>query len=191
MLLNCGVGGTLESPLDFKENKLVNSKGNQSWIFIGRTDAEAESPIPWLPDVKNWLLWKDPDARKDWRQEEKGITEDEIVGWHHQLNGHESEQAPGVGDDQRSLACCSPWGGQELDMTERFNWYWGLNSKLPWESLIFPWVSPMYSWGTYVKKFLSAFLFLIIFYQRSSHLKIQKAKRNNYFSSPTIRYLSV
>ena len=102
---------TLESSLDFKEIKLVNSKGNQSWIFIGRTDPEAESPILWLPDVKNWLLGKDPDAGKHWRQEEKGITEDEMVGWHHQLNGHEFEQAPGVGDGQGSLACCSPWGG--------------------------------------------------------------------------------
>ena len=80
---------TLESPLDFKEIQPVNPKGNQSWVFIGRTDAEAETPILWPPDVKNWLIWKDPDARKDWRWEEKGMTEDEIVGWHHWLNGHE------------------------------------------------------------------------------------------------------
>ena len=82
---------TLESPLDCKEIKLVNPEGNQSWIFIGRTDAEAETPILWLPDVKNWLIWKDPDAGKDWRGEEKGTTEDEMVGWHHWLNGHEVE----------------------------------------------------------------------------------------------------
>ena len=82
---------TLESPLDCKEIKPVNSKGNQYWIFIGRTDVEAETPILWLPDAKNWLTWKDPDAGKDWRQEEKGMSEDETVGWHHQCNGHEFE----------------------------------------------------------------------------------------------------
>ena len=82
---------TLESPLDFKEIKLVNPKGNQSWIFIGRTDAEAETLIRWPPDAKNWFIWKDPDAGKDWRQEEKGTTEDEIVEWHHRLNGYEFE----------------------------------------------------------------------------------------------------
>ena len=98
---------TLESPLDCKEIKPVNPKENQSWIFIGRTDAKAETPILWLPDVKNWLIWKDPDAGKDWSQEEKGMTEDEMVGWHHQLDGYEFEQAPGVGDGQGSLACCS------------------------------------------------------------------------------------
>ena len=113
---------TLESPLDRKEIKLVSSKGNQPWIFIGRTDAEAEAPIFWPPDAKNWLIGKDPDAGKDWRQEEKGITEDEMVGWHHQLNEHELEQAQGVGDEQGSLACCSPWGCKELDMTEQLNW---------------------------------------------------------------------
>ena len=96
----------LESPLDFKDIKSVNPKGNQSWIFIGRTDAEAL--ILWPPDAKNWLIGKDPDARKDWRQEEKQTTEDELVGWHHWLNGHEFEQALGVGDGQGGLACCSP-----------------------------------------------------------------------------------
>ena len=112
----------LESPLDCKEIKPVNPKGNQSWICIGRTDAEAAAPIHWPPDGKNWLLRKDPDAGKDWRQEEKGMTEDEMVGWHHQLDGHEFEQALGVGDGQESLACCSPWGHKESDMTERLNW---------------------------------------------------------------------
>ena len=100
----------LESPLDFKEIQLVHPKGNQSWMFIGRTDAEAKTPILWPPDVKNWVTGKGPDAGKDWRQEEKGITEDEIVGWHLRLHAHEFEQAPGVGDGQGSLACCSPWG---------------------------------------------------------------------------------
>ena len=112
---------TRESPLDCKEIKLINPKGNQSWIFTGRIDAEAETPILWLPDVKSWLIRKDPDAGKDWRQEEKGTTEDEMVGWHHRLNEHEFEQAPGVGDRQGSLACCSPWGCKELERTEQLN----------------------------------------------------------------------
>ena len=112
---------TLESPLDCKEIQPVHSKENQSWIFIGRTDAEAETPILWPPDVKSWLIWKDPDAGKDWRQEEKGTTEDEMVEWHHRLKGHEFEQAPGVGDGQGSLVYCSPWGGRELDTTEWLN----------------------------------------------------------------------
>ena len=106
------------SPLDWKEIKPVNPKGNQSWIFIGRTDAEAESPMLWLPDAKNWLIGKDLDAGKDWRQEEKGTTEDEIVGWHYRPNGHEYEQALGVGEGQGSLVCCRPWGCKESDMTE-------------------------------------------------------------------------
>ena len=113
---------TPESPLDCKEIKLVNPKENQSWTFIGRNYAEAEAPIPWPPDVKNWLIVKDPEAGKDWRQEEKVMTEDEIVGWHQQLNGHEFEQALGVGYGQGSLACCSPWGCKESDMTEGLNW---------------------------------------------------------------------
>jgi len=113
---------TLESPLDSKEIQPVHPKGDQSWIFIERTDAEVETPILWPPEVKNWLLGKDPDAEKDWRQEEKGMTEDEMVGWHHRLNGHEFEQAPGAGDEQESLACCSPWSCKESDTTEWLNW---------------------------------------------------------------------
>ena len=109
---------TLESPLDYKI-KPVSSKGNQPWMFIGRTDAEA--PILWPLDEKNWLLNKDPDAGKDWRQEEKGRTEDERVEWHHRLNGDEFEQAPGVGDGQGSLACCGSWGRKESDATEQVN----------------------------------------------------------------------
>ena len=112
---------TLESPWDYKEVKPVHPKGNQSWIFIGWTDALAETPILWSPDAKNWLVGKHPDARKDQRQGEKGTTEGEMVGWHHQVNGHEFEEALGVGDGQGSLACCSPWGRKELDMTERLN----------------------------------------------------------------------
>jgi len=108
---------TLASPLDCKEIQPVHPKGNQSWIFIGRTDAEAETPILWPPDAKNWLIRKDPDAGKDWRREEKGMTEDEMVGWHHPLNGHKFEQTPGDGDGQGSLACRSPWGHKESNMT--------------------------------------------------------------------------
>ena len=113
---------TLESPLDCKEIKPPYPKGNQSWIFIGRTDAEAETPILWSPDVKNLLIGKDSDAGKNWRQEEKGMTEDEMVGWHHQLDGHKFEQAPGVGNGQGSLTCCSPQSLKELDATEWLNW---------------------------------------------------------------------
>ena len=107
---------TLVSPLDSKEIRPVNPKENQPWIFIGKTDAEAETPILWPPDAKSWLIGIDPDAGKDWGQEEKGVTEDEVVGWHHWLDGHEFEQAVGVGDRQGSLACYSPWGCNELDM---------------------------------------------------------------------------
>ena len=113
---------TLESPLDFKEIQSVHPKGDQSWVFIRRTDVEAETPVLWPPDVKNWLTWKDPDAGKDWGQEEKGTTEDEMVGWHHWLNGHGLGWTRGVGDGQGGLVCCSTWGCIELDMTERLNW---------------------------------------------------------------------
>ena len=114
---------TIESPLDCKEIKPVYPEGNQSWIFIGRTDGEAEALILWPSDMKNGFIGKYPDARKDWRQEEKGITEDKMVGWHH---WHESEQAPGDDDGQGSLACCSAWSLKELDTTEKNNWqpYW-------------------------------------------------------------------
>ena len=122
---------TLESPLDCKEIQPVHPKGNQSWIFIGRTGAEAKAPIPWPPDMKNQLLGKDCDAGKNWRQEEKGTTEDEMVGRHHRLNGHEFEQALGVCDGQGGLACCSPWGCKEWDMTEQLNW------TVPWRVISF------------------------------------------------------
>ena len=112
---------TLESPLDCKEIKSVHPKGNQSWMLIGRTDVEAETPILCLPDGKSWLIWKDPDAGKDWGQEEKGMTEDEVVGWHHWPNGHEFEWTLGVGDGQGGLACYSPWGCKESDTSEWLN----------------------------------------------------------------------
>ena len=109
----------LDSPLDSKEIKQVHAKGNQPWILIGRTDAEAL--ILWPPDVKSWLIGKDPGAGKDWRQEEKGTTEDEMVGWHQWLDEHEFEQTPGDSEGQGSLACCSLWACKESDMTEELN----------------------------------------------------------------------
>ena len=123
MLLNCGVGeDSWESLLDCKEIQPVNPKRNQSWMFIGRTDAEAEPPILWPHDAKSRLIREDPDAGKDWRQKEKGMTEDEMVGCHHWLNGHEFEQPPGVADGQGGLTCYSPWGCKELDTTEWLKW---------------------------------------------------------------------
>ena len=122
MLLNCGVGEDSWESLDWKEIQPVHSKGDQSWVFIGRTDVEAKTPIHWPPDTKKWLIWKDPDAGKDWGQEEKGTTQDEMVGWHHQLNGHEFEETPGVGDGQGGLACYSSWDCEESVKTEQLNW---------------------------------------------------------------------
>ena len=108
----------VELSLDGKKIQPVHPKGDQSWIFIGRPDAEAETPILWPLDVKSWLTGKDPDAGKDWREEDKGTTQDEMVGWHHWLNRHEFKQAPRVGDGQGSLEGCSPWGRKESDTTE-------------------------------------------------------------------------
>ena len=119
----------LLSPLDCKEIQLVHPKGNQSWVFIGRNDAKAETPILWPPDVKSWLIWKDPDAGKDWGQKEKGMTENEMVGWHHQLNGHEFRWTLGVGDGQGGLVCCGSWGCKESDKTEWLNWTDGGKGK--------------------------------------------------------------
>ena len=113
---------TLESPLDCKEIQPVHPKGNQSQVFIGRTDAEAETPILWPPHAKSWLIGKDPDAGRDWGQEEKGTIEDEMAGWHHRLNGHRFGWTPGVGDGQGGLACCDSWGHKESDTTEWLNW---------------------------------------------------------------------
>ena len=113
---------TLESPLDCKEIQPVHPKGDQSWVFIGRTDVEGETPILWPPDAKSWLIWKDPDAGKDWEQEEKRTTEDEMVGWHHQLNGQGFGWTPEVGDGHGGLTCCTSWGRRESDMTEWLNW---------------------------------------------------------------------
>ena len=113
---------TLESPLDCKEIQLVRPKGDQSWVFIGRTDAEAETPILWPPHTKSWLIGKDPDTGRDWGQEEKGMTEDEMTGWHHRLDAHEFGWTLGVGDGQGGLVCCDSWGRKESDTTKRLNW---------------------------------------------------------------------
>ena len=112
----------LRVPLDCKEILPVPSKGDQSWDFFGRDDTEAETPVLWPPHVKSWLIGKDSNAGRDWGQEEKGTTEDEMAGWHHQLDGHESEWTPGVGDGQGGLACCDSWSRKESDTTERLNW---------------------------------------------------------------------
>ena len=118
--LNCGVGDNSWESLGLQEIQPVHPKGNQAWVFIGRTDAKA--PILWPPNAKNRLIREDPGAGKDWRQAEKGTAEDEMVGWHHRLSGHEFEQALGVGDGQGSLECCSPQGRKESDTTEWLNW---------------------------------------------------------------------
>ena len=113
---------TLESSLDCKEVQPVHPKGDQPWVFIGRTDAEAETPIHWSSQVKSWLIGKDSDAGRDWGQEEKGTTEDEMAEWHHRLDAHEFEWTPGVGDGQGGLACCDSWDHKELDTTQWLNW---------------------------------------------------------------------
>ena len=148
MLLNCGelLEETLESPLDCKEIQPVHSKGNQSWIFIERIDAEAEAPILWPPDTKNWLIRKHSDAGEDWRQEEKGTTEDQMIGSHHQLHGQEFERAPGVANGQGGLVCYSPWGRKESDTIEQLTWTWvdiicSLNSILNLFEILFHWYS--------------------------------------------------
>ena len=122
MDINVELQKTLESPLDCKEIQPVHPKGDQSWVFTGRTDAEAETPILWPPDAKSWLIWKDPDAGKDWGQEEQGTTEDEMAGWQHRLNGHEPGWTPGVGDGQGGLARGGSWSCKESDTNEWLNW---------------------------------------------------------------------
>ena len=152
MLLNCGVGEDSWESLRLQGDRPVHPKGSQSWLFIERIDVEAETPILWPPDAKNWLIGKDPDAGKDWGQEEKGTTEDEMVGWHHWLSGPKFEYTLGIGDGQGCLACCSPWGCKELDMTERLNWtemgyaqglYYGclvtLIGVLGWNQILITW----------------------------------------------------
>ena len=134
MLLNCGVGEHSWESLGVQEIQPVHPKGDQFWVFIGKTDVEAETPILWPPHVKSWLIGKHPGAGKDWGQEERGTTEDEMVGWHHRLDGHGFGWTPGVGDGQGSLACCSPRGCKESDTTERLNWTEGNISLKPMQS---------------------------------------------------------
>ena len=122
MLLNGGVGQDSWESLGLQGDPAVHPKGHQSWVFIGRTDAQAETPILWPPHANSWLTWQNSDAGKDWGRKEKATTEDEIVGWHHQLNGHGFGGTPGVGDGQGGLAYCSLWSHKDLDTTERLNW---------------------------------------------------------------------
>ena len=123
MFLNCGVGEkTLASSLDCKEIQPVHPKGDRSWVFIGRTDTEAETPVLWPPHAKSWLIRKDSDAGRHWGQEEKGTTEDEMAGWHHRPDGHEFGWTPAIGDGQGGLACWDSLGRKESDMTEQLNW---------------------------------------------------------------------
>ena len=129
---------TVESPLDCKEIQSVHSKGDQSWVFIGRTDAKAKTPILWPPHVKCWLTGKDPDAGRDWGQVKKGTTEDEMAGWHHRLDGHEFEWTLGVGDGQGGLVYCDSWGHKQSDMTERLNCTELIHSKAPGHQYAFP-----------------------------------------------------
>ena len=128
------LGKTLESHLDCKEIQPVHSKGDQSWVFFGRNDVKAETPVLWPPHAKSWLIGKDSDAGRDWQQEEKGMTEDEMAGWHHWLNGRESEWTLGVGDGQGGLVCCDSWDHKESDTTERLNW-----TELNWGYIGLPW----------------------------------------------------
>ena len=167
---------TLQSPLDCKEIQPVHPKGDQSWVFIGRTDVEAETPILWPPDMKSWLIWKDLDAGKDWRQE-KGTTEDKIVGWYHRLNGHGFGWTPGVGDGQGGLACCGSWGRKESDTTEPLNWT-ELNFLIvsaSVESLPFlSFIVPMFAWNVS----LVSLIFLkrsLLFSSISLHCFLKKA----------------
>ena len=122
---------TLESPSDCKKIQPVHSEGDQPWVFFGRNDAKAETPVLWPPHVKSWLIGKDSDVWRDWGQEEKGMTEDEMAGWHHWLNGRDSEWTPGVGDGQEGLACCDSWGRKESGTTERLNW-----TELNWTHMV-------------------------------------------------------
>ena len=146
-------------------NQPVHPKGSQSWIFIGRTDAEAENPILWPPEAKNWLAGKDPDAGKVWRQKEKGVTEDEMVGWHHWLDRLESQQLPGVGDGQERLAHCSLWGLKESDTNERLNWTElesGKNPAFPRKQTIFPEVNELFPETYFPTNNIFKFLFLFL-----------------------------
>ena len=148
---------TLESPLDCKEIQPVHCRGDQSWVFFGRIDAKAETPVLWPPHAMSWLIEKDSDAGRDWGQEEKGTTEDEMAGWHHGLDGRESEWTPGDGDEHGGLACCDSWGRKESDTTEQLNWTelnWTEKAspsekELDWGSATLTLVPPLLTSGTW------------------------------------------
>ena len=168
---------TLESPLDFKDIQLVSPKENQSWMFVGRTEAKAEAPIFCPPVVKNWLIGKDPDAGQNRRQGEKGTTENEMIGWHPWLNGHEFEQALGVGDGQGGLACCRPWGCKELGMTGWLEQPQSLMCSV-WFLFIFVCLFVLllhstYGWNQMAFFFLSL-IYLSIILSRSVHVCCKK-----------------
>ena len=135
MLLNCGAGEDSWESLDCKEIQPVHSKGDQPWVFFGRNDVKAETPVLWPPHAKSWLIGKYSDAGRTWGQEEKGMTEDEMAGWYYQLDGRESEWTPGVGDGQGGLACCDSWGCKESDTTEWLSW------KLNWMTYVAAYMS--------------------------------------------------
>ena len=166
---------TLGSPLDYKEIQSVNSKGDQSWVFFGRTDAKAETPILWPPSARSWLIGKDSDAGRDWGQEEKGTTEDEMAGWHHRLDGRLFEWTPGDGDGQGGLACCSSWGRKESDMAERLNW---TEDSLKVLSLLLLFTMNPYSQCQHV------FYFSIAVQQTAGHVVVQLLNRVWLFMSP-------
>ena len=130
MLLNCGVGEDSWESLDCMKIQPVHPKGDQSWLFIGRTDVEAETPVLWPPHAKSWLVGKGPEVEKDWGLEEKGTTKDEMVGWHHRHNGHGFGWTPGVGDGQGGLACCSSWGHKDLALHIRWPKYWSFGFSI-------------------------------------------------------------
>ena len=148
---------TLESPLDCKEIQPIHSEGDQLWDFFGRNDAKAETLVLWPPHAKSWLIGKDSDFGRDWGQEKKGTTEDEMAGWHHWLNGRESEWTPGVDDGQGGLACCDSWGRKESDMTERVNWTDRQKSSFSRTNVVF--ISIWKPWGLRQLCFLSKGLF--------------------------------
>ena len=146
---------TLESPFDCKEIQPVYLKRDQPWVFFGRNDAKAETPVLWPLDVKSWFVWKDPEARKDWGQKEKGMTEDEMVRWHYQLNGHGFGWTLGVGDGQGGLVCCDSWGRKESDTAEWLNWTeltcfsLGLSCMGLFVPLRLDWLFPFPCWGNF------------------------------------------
>ena len=156
MLLNCGVGEDSWESLGLQGDPTIHPKGDQSWVFTGRSDVETETPVLWPPHVKSWLIGKDSDTRRDWGQEEKGMTEDEMAGWHHRLDVHEFQWTPGVGDGQGGLVCCNSWGHKESDTTEQLNWTENVFK-------IFKWSLNTYRWTLEMQKSKETFIFFYNF----------------------------